>query len=94
MKRCFLRRKTPLRPFTQKRKGQLDTYRKLRLSYLKKFRFCRLCGKKATQIHHKRGRIGWRLCAEEFFMAICQDCHADIHANGRWAREKGFILPA
>ena len=93
-RRTPLKRSGRLRPYTKKRKAGLDLYGKLRVEFLTANPSCGICHGRSSQIHHKRGRIGWRLCAEEFFLAICQECHTKVHENGRWARAIGYILPA
>ena len=51
---------------------------------------CEICGKQATDIHHKKGR-GKYLCNITTFMATCRPCHMYLHDNVKWAREKGYI---
>jgi 5-methylcytosine-specific restriction endonuclease McrA len=53
---------------------------------------CEVCGKKAGQIHHKKGRFGDRLNEKEHFMAVCMACHDWIHKNPMEAYAKGYML--
>jgi hypothetical protein len=98
MKRSPLKRKTPLkrggrlRPVSKKRAKQNKIYSETRKLYLEKYPFCDCCGKKATQIHHKRGRFQDRLNDTEHFMAICHSCHEWIHRNPMEAYAKGYLL--
>ena len=87
MKRSPLKRKTPmkrggrLRPVSKKRAKQNKAYSEFRKDHLSKNPFCEICGERATQIHHKRGRFQERLNDTEFFMAVCMACHNWIHRN-------------
>lgn len=98
MKRTSLKRKTPLkrggklRPFSKKRAKQNRKYLAERENYFTHKSACEICGARATQIHHKKGRAGDRLFDSEFFMAICYDCHHKIHQNPKWAYENGYMV--
>jgi hypothetical protein len=46
----------------------------------------------ATQIHHKRGRVGSLLTDQRYFMAVCNDGHHWIHTNTGASYERGFML--
>jgi hypothetical protein len=46
----------------------------------------------STEIHHKRGRFGSRLNAEEFWMAVSREGHNWIHNNPKEAYERGYLL--
>ena len=77
MKRSPLKRKTPLkrtgrklRPVSKKRAKQNKLYSEIRKVYLEENPACEVCGKQATQIHHKRGRIHDRLNDTAFFMPV------------------------
>lgn len=48
---------------------------------------------RSTEIHHRKGRFGSRLNDTQFWMATCENCHRLIHANPKWAHEKGYLLP-
>lgn len=48
------------------------------------------CVHKATQIHHKKGRIGDALYND--FLAICEDCHRKVEENPEWAKENGYSV--
>ena len=98
MKRSPLKRKTPLkrggrlRPVSKKRAKQNRAYSVNREVYLNYHPACEICGKKATQIHHKRGRFQDRLNEMEFFMSVCHSCHEWIHRNPLEAYAKGYLL--
>jgi len=98
MKRSSLKRKTPLKrggrlkPVSKKRAKQNKVYSAVRLEYLQHNPLCERCGKKADQIHHKKGRFGERLNDKDFFMAVCMTCHNWIHSNSIEAYSKGYLL--
>ena len=98
MKRSPLKRKAPLkrggrlRPVSKKRAKQNKEYSQARMEYLSANSMCEVCGKKAGQIHHKRGRFGDRLNKKEYFMAVCMACHNWIHNNPLEAYAKGYLL--
>jgi hypothetical protein len=60
--------------------------------FLREHLFCALCQSLATEVHHKRGRIGQRLLDFEACMPLCFACHRFIHDNPRWARQMGYLV--
>jgi hypothetical protein len=69
-----------------------EEYSRVRKMYLlEKGYFCEICGKVASDIHHKSGR-GKNLCAMNTFMAVCRPCHMQIHDNPQWAKENGYLV--
>ena len=54
---------------------------------------CGVCRvNRATQIHHRKGRLGALLVDERFWLAVCYPCHGILEANPAWAREQGYSL--
>ena len=54
---------------------------------------CERCKtKKATDLHHKAGRVGQWLCRYEYFAALCRQCHDFIHHNPKEGRKNGWII--
>lgn len=47
--------------------------------------------RKATQCHHKRGRIGKLLLDKRYWLPVSDEGHRKIENNPDWARENGFI---
>jgi hypothetical protein len=99
MKRSPLKRKTPLkrggklRRVSAKRKGQNEVYKDVREKFLTNNPICQVCRcKMASQVHHRRGRFGDRLNEVEFFLAVCFECHHEIHHNPAWAYERGYMV--
>jgi hypothetical protein len=96
-----LRSKTPLkrgnwlRAASKKRQGEYNQYAKEKKAYLALHPQCERCkSKKATDLHHKAGRVGQWLCRYEYFAALCRQCHDWLHANGKEARKAGWIIDA
>jgi hypothetical protein len=100
----MLKRKTPLRAKSgfKKRGGKLNAvsdrrkelnkeYASVRREYLLSSSRCEVCGGEATDIHHKSKR-GKNLSNKDTFMAVCRQCHTNIHDNPAWAREKGYLI--
>jgi hypothetical protein len=80
----------------KKRKAQEDEY-----SYRRRVwfsdplnRICEVggCWRDASQIHHKKGRIGELLLDERYWMSVCHKCHDYIEKHPEWAKEKGYSL--
>lgn len=79
--------------YKAKPRKDLSEYQKVRATYLKEHPLCECgCGERATEVHHKKGRIGKLLTDTEFFMAVASFCHAEIHNNPKWAFEQGYML--
>ena len=75
---------------TKSRARQNREYGKARASFLVGNPKCRVCGKEATEVHHKRGRIGKLLTAVKHFLAVCRTCHQRIEENPVWAKENNY----
>lgn len=73
------------------RHARLREYATLRKRFLHDRPRCERCGKKATDIHHKRGRVGRLLCMTEYWASTCRGCHQWIGENPNEARELGLL---
>lgn len=94
-----LRSKTPLkrsgrlRAASKKRQSEYNKYAKEKKAYMALHPQCERCKtKKATDIHHKAGRVGQWLCRYEYFAALCRQCHDFIHHNPKESRKNGWII--
>lgn len=87
-------KKSPLRKRSKKRNRQEAEYSKLRLLYLESHHFCEAglpcCSLKATDIHHKKGRVNEDLTDDTEWMAVCRSCHQWIETHPIEATELGF----
>lgn len=82
-----------------------EIYGKLRAEILSKKPMCPVYPTKtATEIHHKRGRVGYAdewaeqnkislYIDKRFFLAVSRDGHRKIEENPTWAKEMGFSEP-
>ena len=82
-----------IRPYSKRREAQLREYNSIRYDFLAGHPYCERCQiREATQVHHKKGRTGQLLTAEEYFMAVCADCHSFIELHPQQARDAGWSL--
>jgi len=48
---------------------------------------------KATQIHHRKGRVGNLLIDMRWWMAVSEEGHRKIHNDPKTSYEKGYMVP-
>lgn len=83
---------------SDKRKMQNDLYLIIRKKFLAKKEICpvalRVFNKKieATEIHHKKGRVGSLLNDTSFWLAVSREGHTWIDNNPDEARKLGFLI--
>lgn len=53
---------------------------------------CPVTGQKATEVHHKKGRIGDLLLDQRYWLAVSSEGHRKIEMNPEWAKENGYSL--
>lgn len=84
---------TPIKKVSDKRAIQNKEYLRLRKQFLKENPNCAVYPYlKATDVHHKKGRIGNLLTDTRYFLAVSRQAHTQIELNPNWARENGYIL--
>lgn len=93
----YIKVKVAIKPVSDKQKVRLARYRVVRDEYMKKNAVCEaqianVCTYKATDLHHKKSRIGDLLWDVTYFSALCSNCHIWVHENDAEARELGFLL--
>lgn len=81
-----------IKPRSNKRAGEEREYARRRKKYLLMHPDCERCGKPATEIHHRAGRIGKLLINVMYFMAVCPDCHHWIEEHPIESKEKGYSI--
>lgn len=69
-----------------------DEWGAVRLEKLRRHPRCEVCNVRATEVHHKAGRLGPLLTELSNLLSVCRECHARIHANPAWAYERGYLL--
>jgi hypothetical protein len=84
--------KNAIAKMSTKRKGTKKEYDKVRKECLSKYPICQVegCKRFATDIHHRKGRLGALLCDVTHFLAVCRGCHQKIEINPTWAKENGY----
>ena len=95
-------RRTPLKRVSDKRAKQLRAYSKARKVFLAAHPYCEAWGiiwpslkaytPVSTQVHHTNKRNGSRLLFEGDWLAVCEQSHRWIHANGSSARALGLLV--
>lgn len=81
-------------PVSAKRRGEMDEYSKKRLAFLTLHSNCQAklvgCSGKATDVHHKAGRVGDDYLNMNKWLAVCRSCHGWITDNSNEAIELGL----
>jgi hypothetical protein len=83
-----------IKKVSQKRNLENKDYTKVRKVFLESLIFCQVKGCKglATEVHHKKGRIGKLLTDTNYFLGVCRECHNKIELEPKWAKENGYSL--
>lgn len=80
---------------SKKRKDESAVYSVNRIVFLNKpqNKWCPVYPySRATEVHHKKGRIGALYLDENFWLAVSERGHKKIELNPIWAKEKGYSL--
>jgi hypothetical protein len=93
------KKRAKIKPIASKRHALNLEYGKLRKEFLKNRPRCeilqpsgRICGKEATDLHHRKGR-GCNFLAVGTFFPACRECHDLIHQSQTgWARRMGYLV--
>lgn len=102
-KKIYVLKKTPLKkkPYkikkvADKRMSQLQEYSAQRKEFLKRNPICKVnivgCTKKASEVHHMKGKENEKLNEIDYWMPICRNCHTYITINSAWAIDMGFSV--
>lgn len=87
-------RRMGMRKVSKKQRSRLAKYYRIREAYLRANPLCMICKCEfATDIHHRKGRVGSLLCDTKWWMALCRVDHDKVHNNVAWAKEKGYLVP-
>jgi hypothetical protein len=89
--------KKKINPVSEKRRSELNEYRKIHAVFLKEHSTCEVkrigcLYDRTIQVHHKAGRIGDLLCDATKFLAVCEHCHQWIEQHPLEAYENGWSL--
>lgn len=89
-----------LRKVSPRQSKRIREYLKIRKKFLSQPDniLCRLCAKEghgrlATEIHHRRGKVGALLFDVRWFLPTCWQHHRKIHDNVAWSLKEGWMLP-
>ena len=84
----------PIPKISQKRKIENLKYQVLRTEFLgkKENQVCPITGKKTTEIHHKKGRVGSLFLDVRYWLAVSREGHKKIEENPVWAKKEGYSL--
>ena len=81
-------------PVSAKRRGEMDTYSRLRDAFITAKPRCEAklvgCTGMSTDVHHKAGRVGDNYLKIGTWLAVCRTCHRFIEENPDAAKELGF----
>jgi hypothetical protein len=95
--RKYLRRLSPLKRQSARRKLESQRYHVLREAFLRSHPQCEArlsgCTHFSSDVHHARGR-GKNFLATETWLALCRRCHRYVHDNPAVARQKKLIVRA
>lgn len=81
----------PMRQVSESRKKLDGAYRRLRDGFLYVNRICEYCGEQAaTEVHHKRGRVGADYLDVDHWAALCHRCHVWVTEHPAEAIEQGI----
>ena len=88
-----------MKPTARKKRDLIrEAYNAAAKTFLANHQLCFPCRRdpgrrvrRATQVHHQRGRLGPLLMDQRFWIPTCQECHDFIHNNIEAARRLGFI---
>ena len=95
-KSCWYNIEKPksISPVSEKRRGEMSTYSKLREAFLVVKPHCEAklvgCTVKSTDVHHMAGRTGENYLKVGTWLAVCRTCHSFIEINPEQAKELGF----
>lgn len=85
--------RSKMRPISPKRAREARAYTVLRRDYLTAHPRCEFpggCVQPATEIHHKRGRVGALFLDVSHWSALCHDHHAFLTVHPAIAYEMGM----
>lgn len=81
---------TPIKKVGDKLKKDLGRYADRKREFLHGKRCAVFPVLPATEIHHKRGRVGALLNDERYWLPVSRKGHVEIEMNPAWARKMGF----
>lgn len=83
--------KVRINPKSKKRIKDDKVYRTLRDVFLKD-KICPITGQVATEVHHKKGRVGDLFLDIRYWLAVSRAGHIKIEADPEWAIKNGYSI--
>lgn len=85
------KKKTRLKPISDKQAERLKEYRIVRDEYLKENPTCARCGTTNNlSLHHMIDRVGKNLTDKNNFMTLCIPCHRFVTDESEYAIKNGY----
>jgi len=78
-----------MKAVSTKRAAEQRIYMKRRALFLAEHESC-VCGAPATEVHHKRGRVGALYLDVTHWLAMCHGCHVYVTEHPREAIARGL----
>lgn len=92
--KTLVKQRSPINRISEKRKVEMSIYDKRRLAFLALHSNCQAsldgCSVKATDIHHKAGRVGDDYLNISKWLAVCRSCHSWIETHPEDAKTLGL----
>jgi len=87
----------PIRNRSPKRAKQEGEYSKEAKAFKEEHPFCQaclpgICTGKTHDVHHKAGRVADLLLDQEYWLAVCRQCHEWIETHPIEARDLGYSV--
>lgn len=98
-RRSALKRKTRLKPMSNRRRSEALVYSLMRKQFLALRPVCEAHAiihgdevvlTQSSDVHHVHKR-GKNYLNKDTWMAVCRDCHERIENNKKWARQNGLL---
>lgn len=87
----------PISSMSLKKKLDVQTYTSARILFLSKVenkkcaaKVVSNCRGVASEVHHKKGRIGKNFLDTKTWLAVCRNCHQWIEEHPEDAKKRGF----
>lgn len=80
-----------IKPVSKSRARVLALYARKAKRFRAEHPWCGRCNLRATDVHHKRGRVGSLLTDERHWVTLCRSCHDWVGANPGQAAEAGWL---
>lgn len=83
--------KKRIKPRSKKRQKEYEEYNRIRPIFLEG-KICPITKRPATEIHHKKGKIGKLLCDQRYFLGVTREGHEWIENNPEEAYRLGYSI--